>query len=202
MRNLEKSGLLEVAMEIVGGHSNGLGEGVLTTIDDTLRAHSSWHRTYSAKPMLDVVALVALVDRGSRESRNLDGNPFTEWMFAGMDRSVCVHLVGSSRVLENLDELEDTGLSGDSVMKWEARSMFRGNPFAIHTRVSTVEVEIPERAFYKEFGREEIQGYVQALLQDRGASRLGVALDKESGFAPTGWGLCSRKIKTPVAAGS
>lgn len=199
MKNLKEIGLLEVAMEIVGGHSNGLGEGMVTTIDGEMKAHSSWHRTYNKEPLLDVVTLV---DRGSKEARNLERNAFTEWTFVGIDKSVSIHLVGTSRVLERLDELGDARLLNDSLLKWEARSMFHRSPFAILTRVSSLEVEFSGDPRCEEFGRDEIREYVQGRLRARDASRGGNALERSYDFAPSGRGERSRIENTHVAAGS
>ncbi|EDY84634.1 hypothetical protein VDG1235_4266 [Verrucomicrobiia bacterium DG1235] len=199
MNDFKEIGLLEVALEIVGGHSNGLGEGMVTTIDGELKAHSSWHRTYSKEPLLDVVTLV---DRGSKEARNLKSNSFTEWTFVGMDKSLSIHLVGTSRILEQLDELGDASLLNDSLLKWEVCSMFHRYPFAIQTRVSSLELEYSGDPHCREFGRDEVLGYVQGRLRARCASRIGHARERSNGFAPSGWGKRSRTDNTHVAAGS
>lgn len=189
MKNLKEIGLLEVAMEIVGGHSNGLGEGMVTTIDGELKAHSSWHRTYSKQPLLDVVALV---DTGSKEARNLERNPFTEWTFSEISKNVSIHLVGTSSVLRQLDDFGGANLLNDSLLKWEARSMFHRSPLVMHTRVSSLEVEFSGDPRCEEFGRDEILDYVQERLRARDASRVGSAFERSLGFAPSGRGKCSR----------
>lgn len=190
MNDYKEICLLEVAMEIVGGHSNGLGEGMVTTIDGALKAHSSWHRTFSKQPLLDVVALVG---RGSKEARNLERNSFTEWTFAEMNKSVSIHLVGTSRVSEQLKDLGDENLLNDSVLTWEARLMFNRSPFAIQTRVSSLEVEFSGDPRYEEFGRDEILEYVQGRLRARDASRVENAFKRSFGFAPSGREICRRR---------
>lgn len=199
MNDFKEIDLLEVAIEIVGGHSNGLGEGMVTTIDGELKAHSFWHRTYSKEPLLDVVTLV---DRCSKEVRNLEGNSFTEWTFVGMDKILSIHLVGTSRVLERLDELEGVGLLNDSILNWEVHSVHHRSSFAIQTRVNSLEIEYSTGGRYSiEFDRDKIEGYVQARTRARNESRVGRVRERFNSFTPFLRGNCSRTKNTHVAAG-
>lgn len=191
-------GLLDVALEIVGCHSNGLGEGVIITIDESLLPTSSWLRTYSSSPLLDVVSLV---EPDAKELSNLKRNSFTEWMFTGIDRSVCVRLLGSSRVLERIEDLDDTDLIGNAVLKWDARVKFYRSPFAVHTTVNTLEIEVPEKSLFCEYDRAAIQTFMEAKRCSRGNDSRYQEFGSTSGFVPTGLGQCSLKIKKNVAAG-
>ena len=189
------STFLDVALETVGEHYNGLGEGVLSTVDAELQPHSTWLRIFSHKPLLEVVTFVP---PASKEVFNTRSNPYSEWMFASFDKRINVYLIGESAVIDDPQAVAsiEASLEARSYLKQDNKRLPR--PIAIKTTVDCLELSIPDQSILLQYGSLALTEYIEHVLETRKTTKVACDSDSRSRTGSlNGSPYITRKTKSP-----